>query len=187
MQKYFSPSLLSFFKNNIFHRLPKNNFNILDIGCGNYSIFEEVELEEMHVDAFDLVCNPSTFKTGKVSYSSGNILQSNARKYNYYDLVFDSHCFHCLKSNEEQEIAFGNIYQLLKMNGIFTAEIMVQPFSKKVLFPGRLVREVVDIEQLILNAGFKINYFVVLPNMHFYFETNKIEVDCDMLRIIITK
>ena len=187
MNDQFASSLLHFFKTIISPMILTQDPSILEIGSGEYSIFEETELEKKSIFALDLRIRTSRKAPSGISYIAGNIVESSELSENFYDLVFDSHCLHCLKSIEEQSDAIKNIYRVLKSDGIFASEIMVQPTKKKVFFPHRLVCEAREIEQMILNAGFKINYFVIVPQMNFYFDLDQGEIVCDMLRIIARK
>lgn len=187
MKYNFAPSLLSFFQKTVSTYLPSIDLHVLDIGAGNFSLFENLATENKVVDALDLRIVENFQSENGITYIQGNIVDLSCIKNNFYDLVFDSHCLHCLRNAEEQESALVNIYNSLKPNGIFASEIMVQPSGNKVLFPMRLVRESIEIENLLTHSGFKIIYFVIVPQMSFYFEHDQGEVVCDMLRVVARK
>lgn len=187
MKEKFAPSLLSFFQKTVSNFLQIQNPRVLELGSGDHSIFEDTNLNKKYIEALDLRINLNSANTSGINYLKGDITETNFLNSNYYDLVFDSHCLHCLQSIKEQELALQNIYNLLKTDGIFAAEIMVQPSGNKVHFPKRLVRESIEIETLILNLGFKIRYFVIVPQMSFYFEHSEGEITCDMLRVVAKK
>ena len=187
MKENFTSSLLNFFQTAVLPLLSGHDFKILDLGSADYSLFEKTDLNKKLIEAIDLKIDTNQLRSSEIKYFIRNITESNSFKNNYYDLIFDSHCLHCLKSNEEQEIALKNIYSSLEMGGIFASEIMVQPSVNKVYFPSRVVREAIDLEKMIVNTGFKIIYFVIVPQMNFYFEANEGEIVCDMLRVIAKK
>lgn len=187
MKEKFAPSLLNFFQNTVSNFLQIQDPRILEIGSGNYSVFEMTDLNKKLIEALDIRTGLDSLNTSELKYLKGNITETNLLKNNYYDLVFDSHCLHCLQNIEEQEIALVNIYNSLKTDGIFASEIMVQPSGNKVHFPERIIRESIDIENLITNSGFKIIYFIIAPQMSFYFEYSEGEIICDMLRVIAKK
>lgn len=187
MKEKFAPSLLIFFQKTVFNFFQIQNPRILDIGSGNYSIFEDINLNKKLVEALDIRTSSDSKNSSEINYLKGDITKTNSLKNNFYDLVFDSHCLHCLQSIKEQELALQNIYNSLKTDGIFASEMMVQPSGNKVQFPKRIVRDSIDIETLILNSGFKIIYFTIVPQMSFYFEHSEGEIVCDMLRVIAKK
>jgi SAM-dependent methyltransferase len=121
-----SPSLLEFYSQEIKIRLPKRPLNILDIGCGAGSIFKEIEgdFEVLGVDvspsAIKLANQNNNFKN--IKYESLDVTRMNFKE--QFDLVFDSHCFHCLTDSKDREKALSNIYQSLKPGGIFALETM---------------------------------------------------------------
>jgi SAM-dependent methyltransferase len=182
-----APSLLEFFNNSVLPRLIASDTKVLDIGSGRYSLFETTKLDKKLIEAMDIAHSFEKRSNDGIKYFTGDITQKNSSKNNYYDLVFDSHCLHCLKSKNEQVKAVYNIYDSLVDGGIFASEIMVQPSSKTVFFPDRLIRNSFDLETMLRDCGFNISYFVIMPDMKFYFEHDHNEIECDMLRIIAKK
>jgi ubiquinone/menaquinone biosynthesis C-methylase UbiE len=187
VKEEFAPSLLNFFKELVSPRLLNREINVLDIGAGTYSIFEKTNLDKRLIETIDLKQDLVQINESPIKYLQGNITKLNCLKNNYYDLVFDSHCLHCLKTTDDQELALDNIYKSLRNDGLFATEMMVQPSKNNVYFPERLVNEALEIERLILNTGFKIIYFVIVPQLNFYYETGDREITCDMLRVLAKK
>lgn len=187
MADNFAPSLLKFFQNTVSNYLKIQSPRILEVGSGKYSIFEATDLNKQFIETIDLKNIENPKQTSGIKYLKGNISDRGILKTNFYDLIFDSHCLHCLHTIEEQELALKNIYNGLVADGIFASEIMVQPSHKKVIFPKRIVGESIEIENLILKTGFKIIYFVIVPKMSFYLEEGNGELVCDILRIIAKK
>jgi hypothetical protein len=164
-----------------------DSIHILDVGASDYSLFEETSLDHKLIDALDIKINSDHVGLTGISYFKGNITDQKILKNNFYDLVFDSHCLHCLKTNEEQMLALENIYSSLHKGGFFASEIMVQPYKNKVVFPQRNVREVRELETMILNTGFKIVYFIIVQEMCFSTDVNEREILCDLLRVVAIK
>jgi len=181
----YSQSLLSFLNDIVTQRLIFKTQRILDIGSGGYSIFEMSEISNKTIEAIDLKSYET--KDSKIQYAVEDITQKNAMRVKQYGLVFDSHCLHCLNSLHDQKLALKNIFSYMSVEGIFASEIMVQPSKAKVSFPQRTILEARDVENLLIESGFKIKYFIIVPQMSFYYEENGTEITCDMLRIIATK
>jgi SAM-dependent methyltransferase len=187
VNKTLPSSLLIFFNFFVIKYLPSTHLKILDMGSRKDSIFEEVNNVMYSVDGLDIANSIDSFHSKNINYMYGDISISSYLKVNYYDLVFDSHCFHCLMNLSDQKNALKNIFNSLKSGGIFSAEIMVQPSGPKVTFPNRQILETIEIENLILFAGFSIVYFTIATSNLFYTEVSGEEIECDMLRIIAKK
>jgi hypothetical protein len=187
MQFPVAPSLLDFFNTNVLSCLLAKDVKVLEIGSGSSSLFEETKLNKNLIEAMDIIHASEVTSSSGIRYFKGDITKKNILKYNYYDLVFDSHCLHCLKSEKEQFQALQNILDSLLDGGVFASEIMVQPRHNMVFFPERLIRSAFDIEAMLRDCGFSIIYFVIMPDMKFYFEHNQNETECDMLRVIAKK
>lgn len=191
-----NPSLLEFYSQEIKIRLPKRPLNILDIGCGAGSIFKEIEgdFEVLGIDV-----SPSAIKLANqnnnsknIKYESFDVTRMNFKE--QFDLVFDSHCFHCLTDSKDREKALSNIYQSLKSGGIFALETMTSHksmsfenpyyFEDNILYrlntlasfvdlrffdgapflPVRRIDHAMKIEEDILKANFKIIFLYVFSH-----------------------
>lgn len=176
----------SFFKKFIIEKI--NEFQsleskILEIGCGDYSIFEETKFQNvwaLDISVDKIIDTPYS----QVRYLAGDIL--NFESNILYDCIVDSHLLHCLNDKNEHLIALKNIYQHLNDDGLFISETMVQPASDKVFFPKRLILETIEIEKELIEVGFKLKYFLISSDL-FFEEGSGLNKKCDLLRIVAQK
>lgn len=183
--RVYSKSLLSFFESTIRTRLP-NGPRILDLGCGSKSIFEDIDFPGSNVTAIDfspVAISKALILPNGISYKEVDLSIPNVLEKSSYDLIFDSHCLHCITDEASRKSAFTNIYQSLKPDGLFTAEMMVLPPNKTVEMPNKHVVEARAIEEEILSYGFKINYFLIVRDLVFGCDNG----DCDLVRVICRK
>ena len=184
-------SLLDFFKTQVSPRLKKNidaaaEPSILDIGPGNSSIFELSVFDYKNVTAIDFSSEALAHvpKNSNINYMRRDIASENFKMpEETYDLIFDSHCLHCIIPSRERKNAFENIYHTLKVGGIFCAEMMVRPAMGVVHFPAKYVVTARELEEEILGYGFKIQYFTMAQNLNFKNDDG----ECDLLRVIAYK
>lgn len=184
----YSQSLLLFFEEIVRPRLGGNLLNILDIGAGNYSLFEDVQKLNAKVTAIDfsqnaIDCAPQS----SISYLQGDITDAIFFSAANYDLVFDSHCLNCLTTEEQRDLAFKNIYLALVTGGIFASEMMIQPIGAQVSMPFKMIKSVLELEQEIISHGFKIVYFMISRDSSFATMVDGIETKCDVLKIVAQK
>lgn len=176
---------MTFFESTVRARLPDSP-RILDLGCGSKSLFEDTDLPKSNIVAIDFssvaISKASAMSSGinyrEVDLSIPDVLESSA-----YDLIFDSHCLHCITDEAKRKTAFTNIYQSLNDGGLFTAEMMVLSPNKTVVMPNKHVPSARAIEEEILSYGFKINYFLIVRDLVFGSDNG----DCDLVRVICRK
>ncbi|MBP9681751.1 MAG: class I SAM-dependent methyltransferase [Bacteriovorax sp.] len=186
--QYFSASLISFFESTIRHRL-SFDCEILEIGAGSYSLFEEIKDFKAHVRAIDF-SKKAIKKAPKsaVHYELADVTISTFFPDDHYDFVFDAHCVNCLTSKEERQKAFENIYRALKVNALLACELMVRPsHGPSVQIPFKVVQTALEWEQEFISNGFKIVYFMIVKESHFGAMVEGREVNCDVLRVIAQK
>lgn len=172
---------------NVHSRLPEKS-NILEIGCGTYSLFEEVKNIKGDITAIDFSKEAiAQAPQSKIRYCNSNVVDSTFFSSSTYDLVFDSHCMNCITDEVERKIAFQNIHRSLKPNGLFASELMVQPVGKRVEMPFKMIRTTDVLEREIQSYGFKIIYFMISKDNIFGTKVNDEEVTCDLLRMIAQK
>ena len=178
----YSASLLNFYLTNVSH-LVKRNFNVLEVGSGPFSVFEDVDDPIRTITAIDFskVAIESAPKS-KINYLQVSLLDKSFFNVPSYDLVFDSHCLNCIPAHQF-EIALKNIFKVIKPSGIFASEIMVQPTRKKVSCSQKTILECREIESMLIKAGFNIYFFTVSSTNNF--EVNGFSVD--LLRFIAIK
>ncbi len=183
----YSKSLLTFFKTQVKERLP-NNSKILDIGCGSYSLFEDIKDFRSSVIAMDF--SEEAIKKSpqsKITYVNSSVADEKYFQEESFDLVFDSHCMNCITDESERAKAFKNIYRSLKSDGLFASELMVNPIDREVFLPFKIIKSAMELEQEILLHGFKIIYFMISKDNNFSTVVDGVEVNCDVLRVIARK
>ena len=184
----FEKSLLSFFNDNVFGRMPEKELNILDLGGGFYSLFEEIHNLKGYVTSIDFSAEAiNRAPESKINYLEMNILDSDFFKAEQFDLIFDSHCLNCITDQAERDISFKNIYSALSADGIFATELMIQPSIDPVMMPFKCIKTAMDLELEILSHGFKIMYFVISKECGFTNVVEGEEIQCDLLRVIARK
>ena len=181
----YSSSLLDFFKVHLLKRLSKNA-QILDIGSGSKSIFEEeLDLSKDNITAVDFspVAILKAQINSQIKYLEIDITTPESLGHSLFDLVFDSHCLNCITDRTKREFAFKNIYDSMKPSGIAAFEMMVNHSGESKALPGKYLVDSRELEQEILAHNFKIIYFVIVRNAFFENENTR----CDLLRVITKK
>jgi len=164
----YSRSLLDFFEKIVRPRLSGSDFKILELGSGNYSLFEDVLNLNAEITAIDYSSAAvASAVNSKIRYQEINVLEFNFFSLAKYDLIFDSHCINCIESDEDRNIAFENIFSSIKSGGLFASEIMVQPESEVVSMPFKMIKSSFQIEQELISHGFKIQYFLISNEISF--------------------
>jgi len=187
-QHSYSLSVLSFFEEVVRSRLPQNGISVLDIGCGNYSLFEDVKDLKADISAIDFSKMAiSQAPHSKIKYIEGNVISSLFFKDSFYDLIVDSHCLNCILEESDRLQVLKNIYNALKMDGLFASELMVQPIDRTVAMPYKKIKTMLEIENDLNSFGFKIQYFQAMTNYSFVNEGDGSEIKCDLLRLIASK
>lgn len=184
----YSPSLLLFFEEIVRPRLAANQLSILDIGAGNYSLFEDVQKLNAKITAIDFSKNAiNSAPQSSISYLEIDITDAAFFSAAQYDLIFDSHCLNCLTTEEQRDLAFKNIYLALVSGGIFASEMMIQPIGAHVSMPFKMIKSALELEQEIISHGFKIVYFMISRDSSFATMVDGIETKCDVLKIVAQK
>lgn len=184
----YSKSLLEFFETVVRARLPSNKLIILDLGSGNYSLFEDVSNLNAEITAIDFSTNAvKNAPISNIRYIEVDVTKHNFFKDSKFDLIFDSHCFNCITDETNRNEAYQNIYRALKCDGLFSSEMMVQPTGPKVSMPYKAIKTTLEIEQELISHGFKILYFNISRDSGFISEINGIEIKCDLLKIVAQK
>ena len=236
MSQIFKPSssLVDFYLNKVkkYIELPvANKIKVLEVGSGLGSLFQDeslIEEEKNYLSILgidfclnavleaekmweDFLCkNKLISKKIDIKFMMKNILDTLESK-EPYDLIIDSHCFHCLNGLNEQNKALKNMVSNLKIGGILAIETMVYHKNMSFYPPyyfdsknsslfkedrwGTLVRyrtipDSLELEKMILLENLKIEYFTILPNLRMIPESNREKVkeeDPQCLRIICRK
>lgn len=178
-------SLVDFYRSVVFERLKKSEPEILDLGCGTKSIFEDLNVSKENVIAVDFsdIAIARTPANSSINYLVVDLATPNAFGKSKFDLVFDSHCLHCIEEYSDRATALKNIHEALDEEGIFCAEMMVQKAHKYVSLPFKHIPTALELEQELLSSGLKIIYFLISPGMVFHNENG----ECDLVRVICRK
>ncbi len=175
-------SLLDFFRTSVKEKMPENA-RILELGSGIRALFEDLSIAKELVTAIDF--SPVAIERAKslasgINYRMIDITFPDALEGEKFDVIFDSHCLHCIDNRAARVSAFKNIHEALGEEGIFCAEMMVQPAHGSVGFPMKFIPRARELEEEILGHGFRIIYFMIGKGLSF--ENGNQE--CDLLRVI---
>lgn len=185
-ERGYSQSLLKFFESTVYSRLGSDPC-ILDIGSGSKSIFEDTDLiNKSKVTAIDFspaAIYKATLLPNDITYKQVDLGTSGVLDRERYDLIFDSHCLHCITGSSQRRAAFTNIHEALKADGLFSAEMMVSPAGKTIKLPNKHVVDALELEEELLSFGFKIIYFLIVRDLVFGSDNG----DCDLVRVICRK
>ncbi len=206
-------SLINFINNTIPKYNFKNKIEVLEVGCGDGSIFESIHGLSFNVLGVDFSQeainkaksrNIAEFDFIHSDFSNDLILEKK------FDLILDSHCLHCVTELEKRKIFLKNIYNHLSNSGIFMAEVMVShnemQFADNFLFnneqntllqqiegtvlPVRYIPNVKQVEDELLEVGFKINYLRAFPDFKIIPDATRsvaYNEDPELLRFICQK
>ena len=163
-------------------------YSILDLGSGPYSIFEDQKDFSAKIVAVDFSSVAiSNAPASQIKYLEGDITDFKLLPSLSFDLIFDSHCINCITNEEDRLNALKNIYQFLKSDGLFAAELMVQPIGLKIEMPHKSIKSALEIENELLNAGFRIVYFMMVRGAVFENNFEGEIVQSDVVRVIARK
>lgn len=184
----FTNELFTFFEEKILPRLPAESLRVLEVGGGNYSIFEKWNNEDSEIVSIDFSSKAiKNSPVSKINYLEKDVTANPFLSMNDFDLVFDSHCFNCILDSEKRKLAFNNVFQVLKADGLFAGEFMIQASGNRVEIPYKKILRSHDLEEEFKANGFKILYFVIHSNKKFYSEVNSSEIYCDLVQVIARK
>ncbi len=181
---FYESSLLDFY-DTIVSKKVKTSARVLDIGPGSKSIFEDTSVDKTLITAIDFSDRALDLaaKNSSIKFILGDISKREDLPNESFDLIFDSHCLHCITDLQDRKNAFANIYQLLNVGGLLAAEMMVQKSRMPVNMPYKHVPDAFDLEKEILDSGFKIEYFMIGRGLSF----SNAHGECDVLRVVCRK
>lgn len=187
-ERYYSSSLLEFFESHIRSRLPETS-QILELGSGSYSLFEEIKNISGSITAIDF--SPKAIAKAPqsvIQYHVSDVCDSKFFPTSHYDLIFDAHCLNCLTKIEERQKALRNISNALREGAFFACELMVWPITgERRAIPFKVVQTALEWEQELQSFGPRIIYFMIVKESHFGEIVDGGEVHCDVLRVILQK
>ena len=188
----FDKSLLNFYHDKLALQLNNSLLQVLELGCGTKSVFENVDNNQLKVTAIDFSeeairlakeKNSSLIRYVCTSISDEDFYKKIELELESIDLIFDAHCMHCLVDPLERKKAFAHIKSLLKKEGLFASEMLISPISSSGSQTHKYEVTAFELEQELIAAGFKINYFVVMTGFFLESEGRKF----DILRVILEK
>jgi len=162
-----------------------NQLEILELGCGDYSLFEGKNIK--NVTAID----KSIDKILSAPQSNIKYLAMDMSQLSFetkFDLIIDAHALHCVLDFEMRDLIYKNLFDSLNADGKLIAEVMIKKNSSDSYFsfPERIVLSSYEIEDELIRHGFKIKYFSVIPNLYFLDDVSK-KNTCDLLRFVAQK
>ena len=188
-ENFYSKSLRDFFAIEISKRLPGTHLKILEVGCGNFSLFEDLNVSSdvlaIDISTFGIQSAKKNQKNKCIEYK---VLDVSAGERLFeadsFDFILDAHALHCITDKEQRSRAFKNIYHSLNPHGLFAGEMMIA--NKSQVKGGdsfKYIPDAFDLENEILSHGFKIKYFMVVRDLEFVSGNTS----SDLLRVICSK
>lgn len=171
-------SLASFLRAEVFeHSRVGPISKVLECGCGMGSVFESPDLSPLQIipDAVDIseTAIAHALERGVLgNFQTADVTKPDFFLGNLYDLIVDSHLFHCLVRPSQREAYLKNVIKHLKPEtGIFAIETMVS--HKKMSLDGydqltgtlggeygRKIFNNLEIEQELLASGLRIEFLI---------------------------
>ncbi len=157
--------------------------SVLECGSGLGTVFESADLSPLQIkpDAVDI--SKSAIEMAKQRQANANFLvgdmtQSDFFLGNLYDLIIDSHLFHCLVRPSQRAAYLKNVIKHLKPEtGIFALETMI--VHKKMSLAGfdqqtgtlggeygRKIFNHLELEQELLEAGLRIEFLIFTSGLN---------------------
>jgi len=108
----------------------------LDLGCGTGTtafILAQLGLEVTGIDisetAIEMGRELAKQQDLEIQFETGDVLKlgSQSKK---FDIIYDSHCLHCIVFDEDRKSVLSGIKESLLDNGIFILDTMVMPLEK---------------------------------------------------------
>jgi 2-polyprenyl-3-methyl-5-hydroxy-6-metoxy-1,4-benzoquinol methylase len=179
--------------------VPKEG-KLLELGCGDGANLIWLAKKGYEVYGIDIAPTAIEWAKEKIKnqnieadFRIGNVLDLKEFEDNFFDLVLDGHCFHCI-IGEDREDFLRNALRVLKPDGIFIVSTMCGDVTHKemkkyfdtesrCLVYGDLATRYIGLPEDIIGeirtAGFNIVNFTVQPK--------KNQNDCDTLWAVAMK
>lgn len=164
------------------------SLSVLDLGCGKGQL--TAQLQQLYGEALGVDFSRAAIVSAQEAFAEVpqlSFLQRDILRLDfadYFDLAFDSHCFHCVIEDQDRELFLKQVRQGLKRGGHLALETMVRPEqgpyamdesgffwellpspTGNVFLPTRRVKQSDEIEAEILQAGFRIVYLKVMKDL----------------------
>lgn len=117
------------------------NCNVLDLGCGTGTTSFYFASKKFKVTGIDIsetairMANDLAKKQNlEINFQQGDVL--NLQKLNNkFDIIYDSHCLHCIVFDEDRQKVLNEIKNSLKQSGIFILDTMAYSSKMNLLSP----------------------------------------------------
>jgi len=187
--------------------------SVLELGCGRGEITQILAADFDLVYAVDFSIEALKKARKRITSSHVHFVYQDAVELGVqqtFDVVFDSHLFHCLPFENSQKKILSHISKRMNLNGYFCLETMVLGSTKyfagpkfyldskgtlwknnstqfSTHLPFRRLVESIELEKMVIDSGLEIVYMEVFPNKKFILEGIYLD-DCpDLCRMIIKK
>lgn len=148
---------------------------VLEAGHGNSSLLHSLKVPKKY--AFDKI-GSNEFRDGIHFFNHDACTEF---PYKDHDLIIDSHLAHCLRNEQEIIDYFTNCFHSLKEGGFLVSQMMIRSKNFELHFAGkdtsmRTILNAQRIEKILLEIGFKIEYFYIPYGRRFILE-NHLDID----------
>lgn len=156
--------------------------DLLEAGCGDgcQFLFWKNKPLTTFIEAFDWSEAGIEIAKEKPENCEIKFSVQEAASFSYpqqFDLILDSHLLHCLTEASEREAYIHQVYDHLKMNGLFVGETMIEhknfvlndvvevAYAEKLIYykgeAQRYLATSFEIESFLIDHGFKIEFFYI--------------------------
>jgi SAM-dependent methyltransferase len=193
-----------------FHHLevPRHqHIQVLQLGSGDRFLRDLCQEYKIKLSVLDK--QPSTSPEA-LEQLGINFIERNLTEYqqkDFFDVIVDHHCLHCLHDQDKIEVALRNIYSSLKKGGLFIGEMMIEHpklslsedfiyrdhkiFCKEPFVPLRWAPPARKIENILNEVGFIFKLFRAYEDLNFVIDLNErsraFSTEPQVLRFICTK
>lgn len=163
-------SLVQFLNDVVIKKTMANCEQALELGVGLKSALFDSRLRDQINEISLLDFSETAIAKLAERYPQATLYQINVGVEDlgveYFDLIIDAHCFHCIVDEEQRKMAFRSVYDALKPNGIFCGQMMIGK-GDRVLSTSRFTPEARELEEEILKSGLSLEYFVIVSDLHY--------------------
>jgi 2-polyprenyl-3-methyl-5-hydroxy-6-metoxy-1,4-benzoquinol methylase len=147
IQELGDPTTKKYLKNTIQNFFPKTNgFSALDLGCGTgTSAFQLADLGfdvtgfDISETAIHMAQQFSESQNLRVKFQVQDILNLENLDQKF-DLIYDSHCLHCIVFEKDRSQVFTGVKSILNKNGYFVLDTMVTHSQMNIVGSSEVLR-----------------------------------------------